>query len=86
MSKPRNITPLQLYRQHAKIESLKQKLRDEESKLLGMIARTEFFRAKINVDGVIYEVISRRNSNNSYMNTVHVEHLGTAEEFARLSA
>ena len=85
MSKPRNITPLQLYRQHAKIKSLKQKLRDEESKLLGMIARTDFHRAKINVDGVIYEVISRRDSYSSFNNSAEVEKLGTAEEFARLA-
>ena len=86
MAKPRKTTPLQLYRQYTKIESLKRKLREEESKLRDMIARTEFRTVKINVDGVIYEIISSKNSYNSYNNTVYVEALGTAEEFARLSA
>lgn len=77
----RKPTALQILKQKKRIEDLQSKLYEEKRKLDRMVRDSGGINTKLNLDGIVYHV---RTETRSFDCNVHVERLGTIEEFLKL--
>lgn len=82
MATKRKPTALQIYKQRDRISDLQRKLQEERRKLDRMVRDSGGINEKLNVDGVVYHV---RTETRAFDCNVHVERLGTVEEFLLLA-
>ena len=81
MATPRKPSALMILKQRDRIAGLQSKLHEEKRKLDRMVRDSGGINTKLNLDGIVYHV---RTETRSFDCNVHVERLGTIEEFLKL--